>query len=171
MKQLQLIDRVVVEIKSEEGEKCSPFDIAQELRKIADRIDDCIKGDNELRTNPNNGLHTEVLWERECIDFGFRMGNKSLISDAYYGAKEFFEVCSVSKEDIEEQGFDASKLTNEDMERIASKMNDLICEGCDYWNAVDGACEYWEVPRKENDDVREVIPGTLGMLNELSIRE
>lgn len=88
MKKLQLIDRVVVEIRGEEGEKCSPFDIAQELRKIADRIDDCIKGDNELRTNPNNGQHTELLWERECTAYGFRMGNKSLIGMHYYGSEK-----------------------------------------------------------------------------------
>lgn len=88
MKELQLIDRVVVEIRGEEGEKCSPFDIAQELRKIADRIDDCIKGDNELRTNPNNGHHTELLWERECTAYGFRMGDKSLIGMHYYGSEK-----------------------------------------------------------------------------------
>ena len=103
MKELQLIDRVVVEIRGEEGEKCSPFDIAQELRKIADRIDDCIKGDNELRTNPNNGHHTELLWERECTAYGFRMGDKSLIGMHYYGSekkpKKYIVIVSVYDEE------------------------------------------------------------------------
>lgn len=84
--------------------------------------------------------------------------------------EDFFEVCSVSIEDIERQGFDTGCFDENDMERIASKMDDLIREGCDYWNALDAACEYWEIPRKD-DDVPEVIPGTLGMLNELSIKE
>lgn len=61
----------------------------------------------------------------------------------------YFAVCCVAREDVEQQGFDSSNLSDEDMERIASKMDDLIREGCDYWNALDAACEYWEIPRKE----------------------
>lgn len=66
--------------------------------------------------------------------------------------EDFFEVCSVNKEDIESQGFDASSLDENDMVRIASKMDDLIRDCCDYWNALDAACEYWEIPRKEEDE-------------------
>ena len=155
MEQTKLIDRVVVEIMAQDGTEFPSRSIANQLRMIADAIEDGTKGNNYTDTDWTNEsreskVEFEVLWEHECTNYGgFRMGNSSLIRDAYYGAKEYFEVCSVSKEDIEKQGFDASALTKEDMERIASKMNDLICEGCDYWNAVDGACEYWKVPRKE----------------------
>lgn len=65
--------------------------------------------------------------------------------------EDYFEVCSVNKGDIEKQGFDASKMTDEDMTRIASHMDNLIREGCDYWTALDGACEYWEVPKKRGN--------------------
>lgn len=153
MKQLQLIDRVVVEIRGEEGEKCSPFDIAQELRKIADRIDDCIKGDNELRTNPNNGHHTELLWERECTAYGFRMGDKSLIGMHYYGSekKDEFPVITLMREDLEQKGFDTSNLGDEWMEKIASKVGDILLDS-DYWDHLVWAAEYYKVPRKEEDE-------------------
>lgn len=169
MKELKLIDRVVVEIKSEENSQSRNTQMAALLQDVSEQILNGMKGNESLHTSPI-GIHTEVLWERECTDFGFRMGNRSLICDAYYGAKEFFEVCSVSKDDIEQAGFDASKLSEGDMQRIASKQGDLITDCCDYWTALEGACEYWEVPRKD-DDLQEVIPGTEGMLNELSIRE
>ena len=155
MEQTKLIDRIVVEIMAKDGTELTASNIATQLRMVADEIEEGTKGNNYTDTDWTNEsreskVEFEVLWEHESSDCGgFRMGNRSLVRDTYYGAKEFFEVCSVSKEDIEKQGFDASKLTNEDMERIASKMNDLICEGCDYWNAVDGVCEYWKVPRKE----------------------
>lgn len=152
MKELQLIDRVVVEIRGEEGEKCSPFDIAQELRKIADRIDDCIKGDNELRTNPNNGHHTELLWERECTAYGFRMGDKSLIGMHYYGSekKDEFPVITLMREDLEQKGFDTSNLGDEWMEKIASKVGDILLDS-DYWDHLVWAAEYYKVPRKEEE--------------------
>jgi hypothetical protein len=122
--------------------------VAEQLRRIADMIEDGIKGGQYY---PNED--TELLWEREHPENGgFRMGNRSLICDAYYGAKDFFEVCSISKDDIESQGFDSGSLDENDMVRIASKMDDLILEGCDYWNALDAACEYWEIPRKEYED-------------------
>lgn len=153
MKELQLIDRVVVEIRGEEGEKCSPLDIAKELRKIADRIDDCIKGDNELRTNPNNGHHTELLWERECTAYGFRMGDKSLIGMHYYGSekKDEFPVITLMREDLEQKGFDTSNLGDEWMEKIASKVGDILLDS-DYWDHLVWAAEYYKVPRKEEDE-------------------
>lgn len=142
MKELQLTDRVVVEVH---GEECTLEQIASALRAVAEMIEQGRKGGEFPIGNAG-----DVLWEHECPNYGgLRIGKRSLIRDAYYGAKEFFEVCSVSKEDIEQEGFDASKLTAEDMERIASKQGDLICDCCDYWTALEGACEYWDVPRKE----------------------
>lgn len=159
MKTLHLTDRIVVEIKREKNEDLLWF-IADRLEIIAAKIKDGCKGGTfEWGDEPDCPANTEVLWEHECHEYGgFKMGNRSLISDAYYGAKEYFEVCSVTKEDLEKQGFDAHALTDEDMEHIASKMNDLICEGCDYWSAVDGACEYWKVPKKEEEDDPRLTP-------------
>lgn len=64
--------------------------------------------------------------------------------------RDYFNVSFVAREDIELAGFDASKLDADDMQRIASKMGDLICDCCDYWNALEAACDYWEIPRKED---------------------
>lgn len=163
MKELKLIDRVVVEVHAEE---CTLEQMAAALRAVAEMIEQGRKG-GEFPIG-NKG---DLLWERECPDNGgFHIGNRSLIRDAYYGAKEYFEVCSLSKEDIEQAGFDASKLTAEDMEHIANEQGELICEGCDYWNGLDEACRQWEVPRKD-DDFREVIPGTMDALDKLTIRK
>ena len=171
MKELKLQDRIVIEICGNGDGEYYPDFIEKLLSQIAFRIRQgdkggCLSFDSEF--SPAN---TEVLWEHECPNYGcFRMGNSSLIRDAYYGAKEFFEVCALSKEDIEQAGFDASKLDAEDMERIASRQGDLISDCCDYWTALEGACEYWELPRKD-DDLREVIQGTMDALDKLTIRK
>lgn len=51
--------------------------------------------------------------------------------------KEFFEVSSVSREDVAEVlGKDkANSLTDSQMERLASKMNDDYCNQL-YWNSM-----------------------------------
>ena len=59
MKELQLIDRVVVEIRGEEGtsERLSLVHIANELRKVAEQIENGMKGDEwveeDMRTLRN----------------------------------------------------------------------------------------------------------------------
>jgi len=141
MKEFQLTDRVVVEVR---GEECSLEQMAATLRAVAEMIEQGRKG-GEFSIGNAGG----VLWEHECTDYGFRMGRRSLISDAYYSTKQTFEVCCVEREDLENRDFDTSKLTNEDMERIANKAGDLILDGCDYWEGVVEAARYWDVPYKE----------------------
>ena len=87
MKELKLIDRVVVEIKSEEGSQSRNTQMAALLQDISEQILNGMKGNESLHTSPI-GIHTEVLWERECTDFGFRMGDKSLIGMHYYGSEK-----------------------------------------------------------------------------------
>lgn len=152
MKELKLIDRVVVEIKGDDN--ASVWNIAEQLRRIADMIEDGRKGG---QYNPNED--TELLWEREHPENGgFRMGRRSLICDAYYGAKQTFEVCCVEREDLENRDFDTSELTNEDMQRIAGKAGDFILEGCDYWTGVVEAARYYGVPTKEEEDDPRLTP-------------
>lgn len=86
MKELKLIDRVVVEIKSEEDSQSRNTQMAALLQDVSEQILNGMKGNESLHTSPT-GIHTEVLWERECTDFGFRMGDKSLISMHYYGSE------------------------------------------------------------------------------------
>lgn len=153
MEKLILKDRIVIEINSESGKEITSQFLYELLGTLAAQIADGHKGGSMSWDEKSIPASTEVLWEHECREFGgFKMGDRSLIRDAYYGAKEFWEVSCVSKEDIEKEGFDASNLTDEDMTRIASHQDDLMKEGCDYWTALDGSCEYWEVPRKEEDD-------------------
>lgn len=161
MKELQLIDRVVVEIKSEDTQKVSNEWIARQLEMVAQRIRDCYKGgtsDWEGNDIPEN---TELLWEHECPNYGgFRMGDKSLISMHYYGSEkkpriikdDEFVVCYLTKSDIEQQHFDPSGIDDDTMESIASRMNEYLCEGVGYWDALDAACEFYDIPRKEDED-------------------
>ena len=83
MKELQLIDRVVVEIKGEGNEELKLSDIAYELRYIADQIEDGISSGDEEESGK------EYMWEHECKRYGgFRIGNKSLIGMHYYGSEK-----------------------------------------------------------------------------------
>lgn len=90
MKELQLIDRVVVEIRGEEGssEKLSLVAIANRLRMVAEQIENGMKGNEWLEENPQSHEYKEVLFEHECTEFGFRMGDKSLIGMHYYGSEK-----------------------------------------------------------------------------------
>lgn len=150
MKELKLIDRVVVEIKGEEGVERSNIEIANELRHIAERIENGIKGDNGLRTNPSNGLHTEVLWEHECTDFGFQMGDKSLICKHYYGsepkdAKYIIIAHNYDRENSDAYPVDGRLFTNEEAAKtyLREHINDIKS---DHWTAdrVDGEDDYSE---------------------------
>ena len=153
MKELKLIDRVVVEIKSEDTQKVSNEWIARQLEMVAQRIRDCYKGgtsDWEGNDIPEN---TELLWEHECPEYGgFRMGDKSLISMHYYGSekKDEFPVITLMREDLEQKGFDTSNLGDEWMEKIASKVGDILLDS-DYWDHLVWAADYYKVPRKEEE--------------------
>lgn len=156
MKQLQLIDRVVVEIMSQDGTELTASNIANQLRMVADEIEDGIKGNNYTDEDwtgdtTESKVGFEVLWEHECTDYGgFRMGDDSLIRDAYYGSekKEEFPVLTLMREDLEQKGFDTSNLGDEWMEKIASKVGDILLDS-DYLDHLVWAADYYEVPRKE----------------------
>lgn len=155
MKQLQLIDRVVVEIRGEEGtsERLSLVHIANELRKVAEQIENGMKGDEWVEEDMRTHEHREVLFEHECTEFGFRMGNKSLIGMHYYGSekKDEFPVITLMREDLEQKGFDTSNLGDEWMEKIASKVGDILLDS-DYWDHLVWAADYYKLPRKEEDE-------------------
>ena len=154
----ELIDRIVVEIKAPQGYTLANEQVANQLRMIADEIDECMKGNNYTDHMPHEEEHFEVLWEHECTSYGFRMGDKSLICQHYYGSEPKsrvikdgeFPVCYVTSSDIEQQHFDASGIDDETMESIASRMNEYLCEGVGYWEALDAACEYYDIPKKED---------------------
>ena len=62
--------------------------------------------------------------------------------------KEFFEISSLSREDLEEKGFDTSNVSDETMEKLASKMGDDYCEQL-FWDHLVSFAEIMGIPRKE----------------------
>ena len=68
--------------------------------------------------------------------------------------KESFVISEVSREDLEELGFDTSEVSDETMERLASKLGDDYCEQL-FWTSLDIIAEYMEIPKKELKEVIE----------------
>ena len=71
--------------------------------------------------------------------------------------KEFFEITSVSREDLESRGFDTSNVTDEMMQELASKMADDYCEQL-FWDSMTIiAKECLNIPMKDTnpDEERE----------------
>lgn len=139
MKPLQLIDRVVVEITSKDGIYESLVDVANELRHIAEQIENGMKGETYLRTNPNNEQHTEILWEHESKDYGgFRIvSDRPLIRQFIYCSEHkpriipdgHFPMCYITREDFDMAGFDTKSILDDDIERVASLMNEDYRKG------------------------------------------
>lgn len=61
--------------------------------------------------------------------------------------KEHFEITSVSRADLEEKGFDVSDVTDETMERLASKMADDYLEQM-YWISLEIIAEELGITKK-----------------------
>lgn len=127
MKELQLIDRVVVEIRGEEGtsERLSLVHIANELRKVAEQIENGMKGDEWVEEDMRTHEHREVLFEHECTEFGFRMGNKSLICQYYYGSEK-------KPKSISDELIDSIIEFNKDYDEQSEKIGEDIYTKTDF---------------------------------------
>lgn len=62
--------------------------------------------------------------------------------------KESFVITKVSREDLDELGYDASEVSDDTMERLASKLGDDYCEQL-FWTSLDIIAEYLGIPKKE----------------------
>ena len=62
--------------------------------------------------------------------------------------KESFVISEVSREDLDELGYDAAKVSDETMERLASKLGDDYCEQL-FWTSLKITAEYMNIPKKE----------------------
>ncbi len=62
--------------------------------------------------------------------------------------KEFFPITSVSRDDLEAKGFDASNVDDATMELLASKMADDYLEQL-YWISMEILAEYLGIPKKK----------------------
>lgn len=58
---------------------------------------------------------------------------------------EYFEITSVSREDLEQAGFDTSKVDDATMKRLASKMADAYCDN-GFWVDLEIIAEALEIP-------------------------
>lgn len=65
--------------------------------------------------------------------------------------KEFFEITSVSRGDLEEVGFDTRGVTDETMERLARKMADDYVEE-HFWLALEILAEMIGISKRPEDD-------------------
>ena len=63
--------------------------------------------------------------------------------------KESFIITEVSREDLEGIGFDTSNISDDTMERLASKLGDDYCEQL-FWGSLKVlAEEYFNIPKKK----------------------
>ena len=65
---------------------------------------------------------------------------------------ESFNITSVSRADLEEKGYDTSAITDEQMQKLASKMADDYCEQL-FWTSMDIIAENLGFPKKERNTV------------------
>ena len=68
--------------------------------------------------------------------------------------KESFVISEVSREDLEEIGFDTSEIPDETMEYLAKKLGDDYCEQL-FWSSLKIIAEYLEIPKKEHEEILE----------------
>ena len=62
--------------------------------------------------------------------------------------KESFVITEVSREDLEELGFDTSEVSDETMEYLAKKLGNDYCEQL-FWISLKITAEYMEIPKKK----------------------
>ena len=63
--------------------------------------------------------------------------------------KETFNCVTLSRADFEDRGFDTSNISDERMERIASRIGDTLVENL-YWECIDVWGESEKMPKLED---------------------
>ena len=61
---------------------------------------------------------------------------------------ESYIISELSKEDLEERGFDTSNISEETMKKLASKLGDDYCENL-FWTSLDIIAESMNIPKKK----------------------
>ena len=65
--------------------------------------------------------------------------------------KEFFEITSISRDDLESLGYKTDNITDEQMERLAKKMADDYLAQM-YWLSMDILAESMGFEKKEDEE-------------------
>ena len=64
--------------------------------------------------------------------------------------QEFFEITSVSRDDLSALGFDVSDISDEIMQDIANDMAEDYCEQL-FWSSLETVAEYYNIPKQNNN--------------------
>jgi hypothetical protein len=67
---------------------------------------------------------------------------------------KYFKIISILRDDLEERGFDTSKVDNTTMKRLARKMADAYIEN-GIWGGLETIADNMGIPRKEGCDMCE----------------
>lgn len=67
-----------------------------------------------------------------------------------YGFHGGFPIAAVAREDLESQGFDTAKVTDDQMADIAGKMQDAYCDN-DFWVEIETIADDMNIPRKDDE--------------------
>ncbi len=60
----------------------------------------------------------------------------------------FFPITSIHRADLEDRGFDTSKVTDRQMKRLAEKMGELYVESGGFWDHMEEIAEAMKIPRR-----------------------
>ena len=63
--------------------------------------------------------------------------------------KEEFEITNVSREDLEDIGFNTSEVSDDTMKKLASKLADDYCDTL-YWISLEAIAESLNIPKYES---------------------
>ena len=64
--------------------------------------------------------------------------------------KEYFDVISISREDFNEVGYNADKLTDAQMEKIADRISEVCME--QFWACVEHWGKEYNLPKCQTDE-------------------
>jgi hypothetical protein len=67
---------------------------------------------------------------------------------------KYFKIISILRDDLEERGFDTSKVDNTTMKRLARKMADAYVKN-GIWGGIETIADNMGIPRKEGCDMCE----------------
>ena len=68
--------------------------------------------------------------------------------------KESFVITEVSREDLEELGYETSEVSDKTMEYLAKKLADDYCEQL-FWTSLNIIAEGLDIPKKKSQEVLE----------------
>ncbi len=125
------------------------------------------EGPHDVRVNAisiDDDDHLSILaYDREAgeeIEVGLNdiaYGHIEFITDAIplrTFSQETFSISRLSREDLEERGFDASDVDDKTMQRLAEKLGEDYCEQL-FWSSLEILAEFFDIPRKEEEDDEE----------------